>query len=122
MSAALGRPEQANTPSGGSEPREAGSVGVCAPALDENQLGEAWADLGADFGVGASSDRMSFSMRTLSDPALLDRAVALAARQIGEPAFPDAVWTRERQRLIAALHESLTKPGTQAGRAFGRLV
>ncbi|RYF82492.1 MAG: insulinase family protein [Comamonadaceae bacterium] len=99
-----------------------GSVGACLPALDENQLGEAWADLGADFGVGASSDRMSFSLRTLSEPALLERAVALAARQIGEPAFPDSVWTRERQRLIAALRESLTKPGTQAGRAFGRLV
>ena len=93
-----------------------------APALDENQLGEAWADLGADFGVGASSDRTSFSLRTLAEPALLERAVALAARQIGEPAFPDAVWTRERQRLVAALRESLTKPGTQAGRAFGRLV
>lgn len=92
------------------------------PALDENQLGEAWADLGADFGVGASSDRMSFTLRTLSEPALLDRAVALAARQVGEPAFPDAVWTRERQRLVAALRESLTKPGAQAGRAFNRLV
>ncbi|WP_225781080.1 pitrilysin family protein [Xenophilus sp. Marseille-Q4582] len=119
-----GRPQAGTAPSGGSEPREAGSVGACVsePALDENQLGEAWADLGADFGVGASSDRMSFTLRTLSEPALLDRAVALAARQIGEPAFPDEVWTRERQRLTAALRESLTRPGPQAGRAFNRLV
>ena len=92
------------------------------PALDENQLGEAWADLGADFGVGAGSDRMSFTLRTLAEPALLERAVALAARQVGEPAFPDEVWTRERQRITAALRESLTKPGTQAGRAFNRRV
>lgn len=87
-------------------------------ALDENELGEAWADLGAEFGVGVGGDRMSFSLRTLAEPALLERAVALAARQIGEPAFPDAVWQRERQRVIAALRESLTQPGTQANRAF----
>ncbi|MDA7415569.1 pitrilysin family protein [Xenophilus arseniciresistens] len=93
-----------------------------ASELDENQLGEAWADLGAEFGVGASSDRMSFSLRTLSDPALLDRAVDLAARQIGEPSFPDEVWTRERQRLTAGLREALTRPATQASRAFSRLV
>lgn len=92
------------------------------PELDENQLGEAWADLGAEFGVGATGERMSFSLRSLAEPALLDRAVALAARQIGEPAFPDAVWARERERLVASLRESLTRPGTLAGRAFGRLV
>ena len=46
------------------------------PALDENQLGEAWADLGASFGAGASGDRMSFSLRSLTEPDLLDRATA----------------------------------------------
>lgn len=93
-----------------------------AAALDENQLGEAWADLGAQFDVGASGDRMSFSLRSLADAALLDRAIDLAARQIGEPAFPDAVWKRDRERMVAALRESLTKPGTVASRAFNRLV
>ncbi len=31
------------------------------PALDENALGEAWADLGAQFDASAGGDRMSFS-------------------------------------------------------------
>ncbi len=92
------------------------------PALDENALGEAWADLGAQFGAGASSDRMSFTLRSLTDPALLDRAVALAARQIAEPSFPDAVWQRERQRLQAALKESYTRPGSVIGRAYSQAV
>src|SRR5262249_30703488 len=43
------------------------SKGIAArngePALDENQLGEAWADLGASFGGGAGLDRMSFNLR-----------------------------------------------------------
>ena len=50
------------------------------PALDENQLSEAWADLGAVFSVSAGSDRLTFSMRSLSYPDLLAQSVALAAR------------------------------------------
>jgi len=96
--------------------------GVRAPVLDENALGEAWADLGANFGAGATSDRMSFSLRSLTDPALLDKAVALAARQIAEPSYPDAVWQRERQRLQAALKESYTRPGSVIGRAYAQAV
>ena len=116
----LSRTAGAAVPSGGSALREATSVG--APALDENALGEAWADLGADFGASATSDRMSFSLRSLTDPALLDQAVALAARQIAEPAYPEAVWQRERQRLQAALKESYTRPGSVVGRAYAKAI
>ena len=102
------------------------SKGVAArgtdAALDENQLGEAWADLGASFGAGAGGDRMSLSLRSLTEPDLLERAVALAARQIAEPSFPDAVWVRERERLAASIREANTRPATIAGRAFGQGV
>ncbi len=92
------------------------------PALDENALGEAWADLGAQFDTSVGNDRASYSLRTLSDPALLGKAVALAAREIGEPAFPEDVWQRERERIGAALREANTKPATIAGRAFAKAV
>ncbi|RZL89466.1 MAG: insulinase family protein [Variovorax sp.] len=92
------------------------------PAMDENALGEAWADLGASFDAGAGSDRMSFSLRSLSDPALLGKAVRLAAHEIGEPAFPEDVWKREREQLNAAIKEANTKPATIAGRAFSQAV
>jgi zinc protease len=98
------------------------SGGPYDSALDENQLGEAWADLGAGFGAGASSDRMSFSLRSLTYPDLLPKAVQLAARQLGEPAFPDAIWQRERQRIAASIREANTRPATVAGRAFGPAV
>jgi zinc protease len=92
------------------------------PAMDQNALGEAWADLGASFDASAGSDRMSFSLRTLSDPALLGKAVQLASREIGEPAFPEDVWQRERERLNASIREANTKPATLAGRTFSQLV
>lgn len=93
-----------------------------APALDENALGEAWADLGAQFGASAGSDRFSFSLRSLSDPELLAQAVRLAARQVAEPSFPADVWQRDRQRLVAQLKESYTRPASVAAREFGKAV
>lgn len=91
-------------------------------ALDENGLGEAWADLGAAFAAGASADRLSISVRSLTDRDLLTRAVALASRQLAEPAFPETIWQRDRIKWVAALREADTRPGTVAARAFSRAV
>ena len=65
-------------------------------ALDENQLGEAWADLGASFGGGAGDDRMSFKLRSLTQAALLSQAVELAARQMAHPAYSTPQWEEEK--------------------------
>lgn len=93
-----------------------------APALDENQLGEAWADLGASFGATATADRLSFSLRSLSDPELLTKAAQLAARQMAHPAYPESAWSRDRQKLSAALRDALTRPGTVAQNRFAEAV
>jgi zinc protease len=102
------------------------SKGVLArgqdPALDENQITEAWVDLGASFGASAGADRLSFSLRTLTEPDLMARAVAMAARQLGEPSFSDRIWQRERQRYIADLQESYTRPATVAGRRYVQAI
>jgi zinc protease len=119
---AAGPPQGASAPSGGSAVASATSVGASEPALDENQLSEAWADLGGGFGGGASGDRMSFTMRSLTYPDLLPKAVQLAARQLGDPTFPEAIWQRERERMSASIREANTKPATIAGRAFQHAV
>jgi zinc protease len=97
-------------------------AGSAEPALDENALGEAWADLGASFGASAGSDRMSFALRSLTYPDLLAKAVQLAARQLAEPSFPADIWQRERASLSAAIKEANTRPATLAGRAFAQAV
>ena len=97
-------------------------AGRGAAALDENALGEAWADLGAQFEVGAGKDALSYSLRSLTEPDLLDKAVLLAARQMAEPAWPQDVWERERARWTAALREADTRPGTVASQAFAAAV
>lgn len=92
------------------------------PALDENGLGEAWADLGANFEAGAENDVLHYSLRSLTDPPLLDKAARLAARQIGEPSWPADVWPRDRARWTASLKEANTRPATVAGYAFASAV
>ncbi len=99
-----------------------GGQGPYARALDENQLGEAWADLGASFAASATGDRLSFSLRSLTDADLLEKAAQLAARQMAHPAYPEAVWLRDREKLAAALRESLTRPGTVAQNRFADAV
>ncbi len=91
-------------------------------ALDDNQLSEAWADLGASFSAAAGADRMSFSLRSLTYPDLLGKAVDLAARQMGHPAWPNTIWLRERERIAASIKEANTRPATLAGRAFNQAV
>ncbi|MBS0466568.1 MAG: insulinase family protein [Proteobacteria bacterium] len=92
------------------------------PALDENDLGEAWADLGANFGAQAGRDVFQYALRSLTEPDLLQQAAALAARQIAQPSLPAAVWASERARWSAAIKESYTRPGPVAARAFGTAV
>ncbi|MBL0422113.1 insulinase family protein [Ramlibacter sp. AW1] len=104
------------------DPSRSGPAAPYEGAMDENQVSEAWADLGAGFGGSAGSDRMSFTLRSLTDPDLLSRAVTLAARQLGEPAFPADVWQRDRERAIAAIREADTRPATVAGKTFRAAV
>ena len=99
-----------------------GAVTAYPQAMDENQLSDAWADLGAGFDAGAGSDRMNFSLRSLTDPEILPKAVQLAARQLGDPSFPEDVWQRERQRISAAIREANTRPGTIVGKAYAKAV
>ena len=91
-------------------------------AMDENDLGEAWADLGASFEAGAERDGLVFTLRSLTEPDLLERAARLAARQLGEPSFPAPVWQRERARWEAGIKEADTRPGTVASKAFSTAV
>ena len=91
-------------------------------ALNENALSEAWADLGAGFGATATQDRLSFALRSLTYPDLLPQAVQLAARQLSAPAFPDAIWQRERERWSAAIRQANTRPAQLAQQAFSSEV
>ncbi len=92
------------------------------PPLDENQVTEAWVDLGAQFQVNVTSDRFSVQLRTLTDPDILPQTLALAQHQLAAPAWPQPVWQRERARWVAAWQDAQTRPETLAERRFSQAV
>lgn len=86
--------------------------------LSEQAIADRLADLGAQLGGGVDPDRASLSLRTLSDAPTRDGALAVLRTVLVAPAFPADVVARERDRAVAALKESLTRPETLASRAF----
>ncbi|KAF7600465.1 MAG: peptidase M16 [Candidatus Dactylopiibacterium carminicum] len=91
-------------------------------ALDENAITDRFADVGARFGGGLDDDRASLGLRVLSHAQERDAALALMARIVAEPVFPEAVLERERSRAIAGLRESLTQPAAILERRFAQLT
>ncbi|MGL4667976.1 MAG: M16 family metallopeptidase, partial [Saezia sp.] len=95
-----------------------GSDALKEPAMDENQITDAWLDLGALFDVSSGRDEFGYSLRTLTYPDVMPQAIALASRVMSSPSFPAHVLERDQERVVAALKESLTQPATVASREF----
>lgn len=96
------------------------STPVAEPAMSEAQISDAFADIAAQRGGGVGADRAGASLRTLSSRAERDTAVALLARILAHPSFPQDFFTRDKARTIAAIKEDETKPESIAGKAFWR--
>jgi zinc protease len=90
--------------------------------MDEAQLADRFADLGAIRGGGANDDRSSLSLRTLSSAQEREQAVELLARLASRPTFPAALLERERERVQQGLRESLVRPDSIAQRTFSSLL
>ena len=89
-----------------------------AGTLDETAISERMADIGAQLGGGADTDRASVSVRTLAHKEKRDTALAVLRTVLHAPRFDPAVFERERARTAVALKEALTRPETIGGRAF----
>jgi zinc protease len=93
-----------------------------AGGMDENEIARRLADVGAYLENTFDVDRAGYSLRTLSSEAEQRGALAMLARVLQAPAFPEAVLEREKARVVAGLKESDTRPESIAGRAFMGLV
>ena len=86
--------------------------------MDETQIANRLADLGALLSGGVDMDRASVGLRTLSAAEQRVPALELLRAVLVSPQFPAEVFEREKARNIAGLKEALTQPGTIASRAF----
>jgi len=120
-----------NFPAGSAhdEPGKPGVAGLTHTLLDlgaqgmsEDDIARRLADVGARIASSFDADRSAVSLRTLSSAAEREAALAVLTEVLQHPTFPDAVLEREKNRLIASLRESATKPEFLAEKAFGKAV
>lgn len=95
-----------------------GLLDLGSEGLSEDAISSGMADIGAQLGGGFDQDRASVSLRTLSSQAERDQALAIMASVLQHPVFAEAILSREKTRLIAALKEAETKPESIADKAF----
>ncbi|WP_374681074.1 M16 family metallopeptidase [Accumulibacter sp.] len=96
--------------------RELVELGVAG--MDETQLADRMADVGAELAGGVDRDRASLALRTLSMADKRAVALDLLRAILSTPQFPAAVFEREKARSVASLKEALTRPETLAERAL----
>ncbi|HEY0928225.1 pitrilysin family protein [Brevundimonas sp.] len=87
---------------------------------DANQLAEEEERLGASVNVGASMDRTSAELSTVT--ANLTPGLTLLADVVRNPAFDDAQIERIRAQRLAGLASERTNPGAIAARALPPLI
>jgi zinc protease len=107
--------------------KKSGLANLTAGMLDEGTDGLTTDDIagrfegvGAEFGAGIDRDMASVSLRSLSDPSLLDPALDLFAQILAKPAFPAGNLERQRAQLLVALQRDAQSPGAIAQKAFYR--
>jgi zinc protease len=89
-----------------------------AGKLDETAIAEQLADIGANLGGGADTDRASVALRTLSAKDKREPALTILNTVLHQPLFDAAIFEREKARTIAGLKEAMTRPDSIAGKAF----
>ncbi|MEA9600065.1 pitrilysin family protein [Polynucleobacter sp. AP-Sanab-80-C2] len=90
--------------------------------LNEAQIADEIADLGANIGLSVSGERAILRIRTLSRKDLRDRAVQLAASMLSSPTYDANILAREKQRTITSLLEAETKPEYVLERRFKKML
>ena len=92
------------------------------PAMNADQIAARFDSLGAQFGGAALKDMAVVTLRSLTDPKLLDPAVETLAAVVTKPTFPETSLERERKRLLVALQGKKQSPGALADEAFFKAI
>ncbi len=87
-----------------------------AAGMNEEEITNAFADIGAEKGGSLDADQASFTLRTLTSEK--DKALTVFNKILHQPDFPQAVLAREKARIIAGLQEDETQPESIVNKAF----
>ncbi len=83
-----------------------------------DQIAQRFESVGANFGTGVSSDNASLSVRTLTEPALFDKALETMHVILTQPKFNKSDFLREQNRTLAGIKQKEESPAEVASEAF----
>jgi len=89
---------------------------------DADQIAQRFESVGAEFSAQAGLDMAWLSLRSLTEPALFDKALTTMQTILTQPRFAVADFQREQGRLLAALQRREEQPAQQASLAFYRAI
>ena len=89
---------------------------------DADAIAARFEGVGANFGNAAGRDMATLGLRSLTDPAKLEQALATLEAIVERPTFPADAFERERSRLLVAIERRAQDPGAQADLAFYRAL
>lgn len=85
-------------------------------------IAQRFESVGAQYSAGVSEDMAWLAVRTLTEKALFDKALATFETVLGKPAFNEADFQREKARTLAGLKHREESPGELAGIAFNKAL
>lgn len=83
-----------------------------------DEIAERTDSIGASIGTTALKDMAVVSLRTLTDKAILDKALDTYSAVLHKPRFPEADFNRERKQILIALQNRLQSPDNIADEVF----
>ncbi len=86
--------------------------------MNADEIADAFAAVGAQFGSSSHRDMSIVSLRSLTQTDLLDKAVDTMTQVINQPSFPEESLERERKRMLIALQGKKQSPGAIAKETF----
>ncbi|BCN94217.1 peptidase M16 [Thiomicrorhabdus immobilis] len=87
-----------------------GLLGTETSKLNEEQVSETFNNIGAQIGSSVSRDNASISLRTLTRPNIMQKALNTFETLVSDSQFSQAIFEREMQRLKIALKQKTVNP------------
>jgi zinc protease len=93
-----------------------------AGSWNADQIAQRFENVGAKFSTSASVDSSSLSLRSLTDPTLLNQALETMQVVLSQPKFTEADFQREKNQTLAAIKQREESPAELADLAFDKAV
>ncbi|MGZ0077059.1 M16 family metallopeptidase [Methylomonas sp. YC3] len=90
--------------------------------LSADDIAQRFESVGANYSAGVNEDMAWLAIRTLTEKALFDKALATFETVLSKPAFNQADFEREKARTLAGLKHREESPGELAGIAFNKAL